>query len=392
MKSAMQERAGCAKPQAPRVANRRPTLTRAEYVAGILHGDRATLARAVTLIESALTVDRELAEQIIEDCLPHSGNSIRVGITGVPGAGKSSLIEALGLYLIEDQKQKVAVLAIDPSSQISGGSILGDKTRMTALAASEMAFVRPSPSRGLAGGVAQRTREAMLLCEAAGYRNILVETVGVGQSETAVNDMVDFFLLITLAGAGDELQGIKRGVMELADLIAINKAEGANTAAAERARAEALNALHYFPPADSGWTPRALTCSALAGMGIRELWQCVEEYASLTRANGFFLSAPGTISKNDGCAKSSASRYIKASSPILRFASASMRLNTMWPAAARLRFAQRGSFSKCISPKENKCGSASGAGPVSEDAKLVFPLTCNLTFDGIKSTRQPLPG
>jgi LAO/AO transport system kinase len=249
------------------------------------------LARAVTLIESAREADRKLAEHIVEDCLPHSGRSIRVGITGVPGAGKSSLIEALGKYLIEEKKQKVAVLAIDPSSQLSGGSILGDKTRMTTLAASEMAFIRPSPSRGIAGGVAQRTREAMLLCEAAGYRNILVETVGVGQSETAVHGMTDFFLLITLAGAGDELQGIKRGVMELANLVLVNKADGANVAAAERARAEAENALHYFPASGSGWTPRALTCSAHTGAGIRELWDCVLEFAALTRANGWFTQA-----------------------------------------------------------------------------------------------------
>jgi LAO/AO transport system kinase len=256
-----------------------------------LRCDRTVLARAVTLIESARDADRELAEQIVEDCLPHAGKSIRVGITGVPGAGKSSLIEALGAYLIAKKKEKVAVLAIDPSSQLSGGSILGDKTRMTTLAASEMAFVRPSPSRGIAGGVAQRTRETMLLCEAAGYRNILVETVGVGQSETAVHEMVDLFLLITLAGAGDELQGIKRGVMELADLVVVNKADGSNVAAAERARAEAQNALHFFPAAGSGWTPRALTCSALNGAGIRELWNCVLEYAALTRANGWFGQA-----------------------------------------------------------------------------------------------------
>jgi LAO/AO transport system kinase len=248
------------------------------------------LAQAITLIESAREADRELAEQIQEDCLPHSGNSIRVGITGVPGAGKSCLIEALGGYLIGELKQKVAVLAVDPSSQISGGSILGDKTRMTALAQSEMAFIRPSPSRGSFGGVAQRTREAMLLCEAAGYENILVETVGVGQSETAVDEMVDFFLLLALAGAGDELQGIKRGVMELADLVAINKADGANVEAAERARAEAENALHFFPGPGSGWTPRALTCSAQAGKGIGELWACVKEHAALTRSNGW-LSA-----------------------------------------------------------------------------------------------------
>jgi len=287
MKSAMREIAGCGTPQPPHVASKRKSLSREEYVAGILRGDRNLLARAVTLVESAREADRALAEQIVEDCLPHSGNSIRVGITGVPGAGKSSLIEALGGYLTA-ARQKVAVLAIDPSSRISGGSILGDKTRMTTLAASEMAFVRPSPSRGIAGGVAQRTREAMLLCEAAGYRNILVETVGVGQSETAVHEMVDFFLLIALAGAGDELQGIKRGVMELADLVAVNKADGANVTPAERARAEAQNALHFFPAAESGWTPRAVTCSALTGAGIRELWDYVLEYAALTQANGSF--------------------------------------------------------------------------------------------------------
>jgi len=292
MKSALREVPGCATPHPegsrPRVAKKPRPLSREEYLNGILRGDRSVLARAVTLVESARAADRELSEQIVEDCLPHSGNSIRVGITGVPGAGKSSLIEALGQYLIGEQKQKVAVLAIDPSSQISGGSILGDKTRMPALAASEMAFIRPSPSRGIAGGVAQRTREAMLLCEAAGYRNILIETIGVGQAETAVHEMADFFLLVTLAGAGDELQGIKRGVMELADLVAVNKADGANLSAAERARAEAENALHYVRASKSGWTPRAITCSALTGAGVRELWDCVLEYAELTRANGWF--------------------------------------------------------------------------------------------------------
>jgi GTPase len=291
MKSALRELAGCGETGAPSAPRRRIPLSREEYVDGILCGDRAVLARAVTLIESVREADRELAEQIVEDCLPHSGLSIRVGITGVPGAGKSSLIEALGRYLIEEQKQKVAVLAIDPSSQLSGGSILGDKTRMTVLAASQMAFVRPSPSRGIAGGVAQRTREAMLLCEAAGYRNILVETVGVGQSETAVHEMVDFFLLITLAGAGDELQGIKRGVMELANLVAVNKADGANRAAAERARSEAQNALHFFPAAESRWTPRAMTCSAQTADGIKALWECVLEYVALTKANGWFVRA-----------------------------------------------------------------------------------------------------
>lgn len=224
----------------------------------------------------------------MEVCLPYSGNSIRVGVTGVPGAGKSSLIEVLGGYLIGDRRQKVAVLAIDPSSRISGGSILGDKTRMSSLSASDMAFIRPSPSRGTLGGVAQRTRETMLLCEAAGFENILIETVGVGQSETAVRDMVDFFLLIGLAGASDELQGMKRGIMELADVVAINKADGANIRAAERARSEAQNALHYLPASQSGWMPRALTCSAQTGNGVPDLWGCVVEFASMTKANGWF--------------------------------------------------------------------------------------------------------
>jgi LAO/AO transport system kinase len=292
MKSALREVPGCGTPEAPKPARRSHPLSREEYHDGILRGDRTVLARAVTLIESAREEDRDVAEQIVEDCQPAAaGDSIRVGITGVPGAGKSSLIEALGGFLIAEKKEKVAVLAIDPSSQISGGSILGDKTRMPTLAASEMAFIRPSPSRGMAGGVAQRTREAMLLCEAAGYRNILVETIGIGQSETAVHEMVDFFLLITLAGAGDELQGIKRGVMELADLVAVNKADGANVAAAERARAEAQNALHFFRASGSGWTPRAVTCSALTGAGISELWTLVLEYAELTRSNGWLAAS-----------------------------------------------------------------------------------------------------
>jgi LAO/AO transport system kinase len=271
-----------------RAAHRQRELSLQQFMDGILGGDRTILARAITLIESSRAADRQLAERIVEDCLPYSGNSLRVGITGVPGAGKSSIIEVLGSHLISSYQQKVAVLAIDPSSQLSGGSILGDKTRMESLAASDMAFIRPSPSRGSLGGVAQRTREAMLLCEAAGYQNILVETVGVGQSETAVHGMVDFFLLITLAGAGDELQGMKRGIMELADLVAVNKADGNNVVAAERARAETQNALHYLPASLSGWTPRAVTCSAQTGKGIVELWSIVLDYAALTKANGWF--------------------------------------------------------------------------------------------------------
>ena len=275
---------GRPKPQAKRPARR---LSCDEYVEGVLSGDRAVLGRAITLVESTRAADAELAEQILETCLPHTGNSTRIGITGVPGAGKSTLIEALGTQLIREYGRTVAVVAVDPSSQISGGSILGDKTRMASLAASDKAFIRPSPSRGSLGGVAQRTREAMLLCEAAGYQTVLVETVGVGQSEVAVRDMVDFFLLVMLAGAGDELQGMKRGVMELADLVAINKTD-VNPPAAARARAEAENALHYFPALSTGWTARAITCSALSGQGIAELWNCALEHEKLTRSNGSF--------------------------------------------------------------------------------------------------------
>ena len=292
--SALHVLEGCPTPERPsvrarKVAHRASSVR--ESVDGIVRGDRTALARAITLIESSRETDRAIAEEIVEECLQHSGRSVRVGITGVPGAGKSSIIEVLGIHLIQDRRQKVAVLAIDPSSRISGGSILGDKTRMSLLSASDKAFIRPSPSRGTLGGVAQRTRETMLLCEAAGYENILVETVGVGQSETAVHDMVDFFLLISIAGAGDELQGMKRGVMELADLVAINKADGANVRAAERARSEVQGALHYLPASQSGWTPRALICSALTGKGIAELWDCVAEYVAVTQGNGWLTEA-----------------------------------------------------------------------------------------------------
>lgn len=268
-------------------AGTRRRLSRDEYVEGILRGDRTILSRAITLIESSRAADRAMADEIVEACLPHSGGAIRVGITGVPGAGKSTLIEALGQHLTGDCGQSVAVLAIDPTSQVTGGSILGDRTRMTSLGACAKAFIRPSPSRGSFGGVAERTREAMLLCEAAGYENIFVETVGVGQSETAVHGMVDFFLLIALAGAGDDVQGMKRGVMELADLIAVNKADGENIAAAERARADAKTALHFFQGPRSGWRPRAMACSAVSGRGVADLWDCVREFAELVRGNGW---------------------------------------------------------------------------------------------------------
>ncbi|MCL4782253.1 MAG: methylmalonyl Co-A mutase-associated GTPase MeaB [Bryobacterales bacterium] len=259
-----------------------------EFVDRILGGDRAMLSRAITLIESRLPRHQEAAQRIIEGCLPHSGESLRIGITGVPGVGKSTFIEALGMHLIEHRAQKVAVLAVDPSSQFSGGSILGDKTRMERLSANQQAFIRPSPSGGSLGGVARRTRETIILCEAAGYRNVLIETVGVGQSEIAVASMVDFFLLLMLAGAGDELQGIKRGIIEMADMMAINKADGSNLARARAAQAEYRAALRLFPPSASGWIPRVLTCSAQENTGIAEIWDGVLEYHRLASRNGYF--------------------------------------------------------------------------------------------------------
>jgi LAO/AO transport system kinase len=270
------------------VPRRRQRLPAAEYVAGIRRGDRSVLARAITLVESELPSDVDLASEVIETCLPLSGHSRRVGITGVPGVGKSSFIEALGTHLTRERGETVAVLSIDPSSPVSGGSILGDKTRMERLATDERAFIRPSPSRGHLGGVARRTREALLLCEAAGYQNVLVETVGVGQSETTVRSMTDFFLLLMLAGAGDELQGMKRGILEMTDLIAINKADGDNRRRAERARQDYENALHLFPAGADGWTPRVVTCSALNREGVAGIWSLVLEHRALVESNGSF--------------------------------------------------------------------------------------------------------
>lgn len=253
---------------------------------GIRKGDINALGRGITLVESALAAHQAEAQKLISLCLPHSGKAFRVGITGVPGAGKSTFIEALGLHLINRGK-RLAVLAIDPSSDRSRGSILGDKTRMEELAARPEAFIRPSPSGGTLGGVARKTRESMILCEAAGFEIVFVETVGVGQSETAVHGMVDFFLLINLAGAGDELQGIKRGIMEMADGIVINKADGNNLQKARRAQAEFSNALHLFPPSASGWFPKVLLCSSLHGTGIREVWENVEEYHEFAGESGY---------------------------------------------------------------------------------------------------------
>jgi LAO/AO transport system kinase len=292
--SALNVMAGVKKPSSinPRFSRgvlRNQQLQKAEwYLDGIKNGDRSILSRAITLIESSLPAHRALAQEIIELCLPHSGNSIRIGITGVPGVGKSTFIEAFGAHITQKLAKKLAVLAIDPSSQRTKGSILGDKTRMETLTNDENAFIRPSPSAGSLGGVAQKTRESIILCEAAGYEVILVETVGVGQSETAVHGMVDFFLLLMLAGAGDELQGIKRGIMEMADAILINKADGDNKDKAELARREYANALHLFPPTESGWIPQTQTCSAYTKTGISEVWDILEEYLQLTKENGYF--------------------------------------------------------------------------------------------------------
>jgi LAO/AO transport system kinase len=266
---------------------RRPKYTVDEYVQGILDGNRTMLGQAITMIESSLAEHTEMAREIIEKCIPYSGQSIRIGITGVPGVGKSTFIEALGSQ-ITDSNQKLAVLAVDPTSERSGGSILGDKTRMEKLAATENAFIRPSPSGESLGGVARKTRETVILCEAAGFDTIFIETVGVGQSETSVHSMVDFFLLLMLAGAGDELQGIKRGIMEMADAIAITKADGNNREKSKLAKREYENALHLFPPAESGWTPRVLTCSALNDEGIDDVWGTIRQYVKFTQENGFF--------------------------------------------------------------------------------------------------------
>jgi len=260
-----------------------------EFVEAILKGDRVLLSRAITLVESRSERHRSLAQAIVEGCLPHSGRSLRLGITGSPGVGKSTFIERLGLHLI-GQGRRPAVLAIDPSSPVSRGSILGDKTRMEQLAHHDAAYIRPSPAGESLGGVARKTRETVVLCEAAGYDTILVETVGVGQSETAVHSMVDCFLLLLLPGAGDELQGIKRGIVEMADLIAINKADGARLAPARQARQAYRNALHLFPPKESGWTPRVVTCSALDETGIDRVWDLVREFEAFTRANGSFIA------------------------------------------------------------------------------------------------------
>jgi len=269
--------------------SRKKEFTAGELFDGIRSGDRALLSRAITLVESVLPSHQQVAQELIALCMPCSGTSFRLGITGVPGAGKSTFIEAMGKFLTSKGHQ-LAVLAIDPSSSRSGGSILGDKTRMEELSADPKAFIRPSPSGGSLGGVARKTRETVILCETAGFDTIFIETVGVGQSETAVHSMVDFFLLLMIPGAGDELQGIKRGIMEMADAVVINKADGANMQKAEQAKAEYRSALHLFPPSPSGWEPQVLGCSSINRTGISEVWDMIGEYTELVRKNNWFSS------------------------------------------------------------------------------------------------------
>lgn len=258
-----------------------------ELIEGVLKGDRSLLARAITLIESNAEPHFQKAQDLLQRILHKSGHSIRIGITGVPGAGKSTFIEAFGMYLCS-LGLKVAVLAIDPSSSISGGSILGDKTRMEQLARNPLAFIRPSPSAGRLGGVHRKTRESMLICEAAGFDVILIETVGVGQSEVIIRDMVDFFMLLVLTGAGDELQGMKKGIIELADSILVHKADGANKQKAEQTRKEYNRILHFLKPATKGWQTKAYTCSSINGEGIKEIWDVINAFSMQGKANGVF--------------------------------------------------------------------------------------------------------
>ncbi|MBT0811903.1 methylmalonyl Co-A mutase-associated GTPase MeaB [Litoribacter ruber] len=269
------------------MVKRKNRLSVEEYVEGILAGNRVVLSRAITLVESSLASDQHLAEEVVNRIMPHTGNSLRIGITGVPGVGKSTFIESFG-KLVVDQGNKLAVLAIDPSSQKTKGSILGDKTRMEELSHNSNAFIRPTPAGAALGGVSAKTRESMLLCEAAGFNVIFIETVGVGQSEIMVKGMVDFFLLLMLSGAGDELQGIKKGIIEIADAIAITKADGDNIEASKKAKREYNNALHLFPLNDNGWRPQVKICSAVSKDGLADIWAMVQEYKTAMQANGFF--------------------------------------------------------------------------------------------------------
>ena len=275
-------------PYLKRARFRRHEMSVGEMVEGIVKGDVTILSQAVTLVESVNPNHQKKAQEVIDKCLPYSGNSVRIGISGVPGAGKSTSIDEFGIHVLDRFGGKLAVLAIDPSSERSKGSILGDKTRMEKLSVRKESFIRPSPSAGSLGGVARKTRETIILCEAAGYDKIFVETVGVGQSETACHSMVDFFLLIQLAGTGDELQGIKRGIMEIADGIVINKCDGNNVDKCHLAATNFRNALHFFPAPDSGWMPKVLCYSGFYGTGVKEVWDMVYEYIDFVKDNGYF--------------------------------------------------------------------------------------------------------
>ncbi|CAM1356897.1 methylmalonyl Co-A mutase-associated GTPase MeaB [Tenacibaculum halocynthiae] len=295
-KSALSEKDGVSQPEttskksAQKIKlNRRKQTSANEFIKNILAGDITFLSRAITLIESTNPKHQKKANEILDACLPHANNSVRIGITGVPGVGKSTFIESFGKHLTSLGK-KVAVLAVDPSSSINKGSILGDKTRMEELVTDKNAFIRPSPSGTSLGGVAQKTRESIILCEAAGFDSIIIETVGVGQSETAVHSMVDFFLLLKLAGAGDELQGIKRGIIEMADAIVINKADGDNAKNAKIAKVEFTRALHLYPPKENGWVPKVLVASALKHQGIDNIYKMINDYISEAKSTSFFKS------------------------------------------------------------------------------------------------------
>ena len=288
--SALTERAGVEQPMQVNPnfkRHKKSELTVDDYVKGILEGNRTILSRAITMIESENPTHIAMAQTIIERCLPHSGNSLRIGITGVPGVGKSTFIESFG-GMLTAQGHKLAVLAIDPSSERTKGSILGDKTRMETLSVDPNAFIRPSPSGSALGGVARKTRESIILCEAAGFDTIIVETVGVGQSETVVKSMVDFFLLLMLAGAGDELQGIKRGIMEMADALVINKADGDNLPKAKGAASQYRAALKLFPKSDNGWDVPVEVCSARECFALDKVWQIIQDFVTLTKGNGSF--------------------------------------------------------------------------------------------------------
>ncbi|WP_271404884.1 methylmalonyl Co-A mutase-associated GTPase MeaB [Tenacibaculum soleae] len=290
-KSALTEKDGVFQPETTSISSaekiklsRRKKITTTKYITNILAGNIPFLSKAITLVESTNLKHQQQANEILEACLPHANKSVRIGITGVPGVGKSTFIETLGKHLTALGK-KVAVLAVDPSSSVNKGSILGDKTRMEELVTDKNAFIRPSPSGTSLGGVAQKTRESIILCEAAGFDTIIIETVGVGQSETAVHSMTDFFLLLKLAGAGDELQGIKRGIIEMADAIVINKADSGNEKNAKIAKVEFNRALHLYPPKDSGWQPKVLLASALKNQGIDEVYTMIDQYINMAKSS-----------------------------------------------------------------------------------------------------------